>query len=554
MSEFNKEFEKNCNMYLTYLYEQAEYLYGDCSELDELVQDTLMALMVKLHKGEKVEHPKGFLSAVLKNKYNGWLREKYKKEIVEYSDEFMPDYGDAIEEKEKAELQSEEYTAVRREIGRLINIYREVIVRHYVHGQTVDQIATELGIPRGTVLSRLSSGRNQIKEGLENMEKYAQISYEPKSVAISIWGHPGLKDEPLSLIRSDIESNILILAYENPVSVRGIADTMGMPCAYIEQIIDRLVAGELMGRTASGLVYTRCFMQRYEDSFGDIPAQEKLAEKYAQKVWDIVWRNIEPLTSRTEFEEMSEKQKATLLLFMINQALGEIVYKCRPNIENELKEPPERPNAGKWLATGIIFENGQGRNNKYDGSGPVYITYSKESNDIIDCQLLDCQSVFGEAHWAYQQMKYNCSLQSILRFYASFLPCDVKPDNVLLYELVPEFEKLNILRRDADGELRLDIPALTFEEEKNYWNPACIKIKAELYELLSRDIKALFNNTKNRVPKHVDEATFFQQSGALMAYVKAQLLSIVNNRLMPYSVTIGKTPLIYITYRKKEEN
>ena len=55
------------------------------------------------------------------------------------------------------------------------------------------------------------------------------------------------------------------------------------------------------------------------------------------------------------------------------------------------------------------------------------------------------------------------------------------------------------------------------------------------------------------MPKHVDEATFFQQSGALMAYVKAQLLSIVNNGLMPYSVTIGKTPLIYITYRKKEE-
>lgn len=553
MVEFDKDFEKQCELYLSYLYEQAEYSYSDCTELDVLVQDSLMALIIKLHKGEKVEHPKAYLSAVLKNKYNTWLREKYKKDVVEYSEDFMSDSCNVIEEKEKKELQSEEYTAVRREIGRLINIYREVIVRHYVHGQTVDQIAIELGIPRGTVLSRLSSGRSQIKEGLENMEKYSQISYEPKSVAINIWGNVGLKDEPLSLIRSDIESNILILAYENPVSVRGIADTMGMPCAYIEQIINRLVVGELMGRTASGLVYTRCFMQRYEDSFGDIPAQEKLAEKYAPKVWDIVWKHFEPLTSRTEFTKMSEKQKATLLLFMMNLALSEVVYHCRPNSENEPKEPPERPNAGKWLATGIIFENGRGRDNKYDGSGPVYIAYSKEINDICDCQLLDCQSVFGEAHWAYQNMKYNCSLHSILRFYASFLPCDVKTDNVLLYELVPEFEKLNILKRDADGELRLDIPALTFEEDAN-WNQACSQVKKELYELLSGDIKALWMNSKNRVPKHVDEAAFFQYAGTLMAYAKAQLLAIVDQRLMPYPVVVGKTPLIYITYRKKEEN
>ncbi len=553
MTEFNKDFEKQCEMYLDYLYEQAEHLYSDCTELDVLVQDSLMALMIKLRKGEKVEYHKGFLSTVLKNKYNSWLRERYKKNFVEYSDEFISDSCNVIEEKEKEELQSEEYTSVRREIGRLISIYREVIVRHYVHGHSVDRIAMELGIPRGTVLSRLSSGRNQIREGIENMEKYSQISYEPKSVVLTIWGHTGLKDEPLSLIRSDIESNILILAYENPVSVRGIADTMGMPAAYIEQIIDRLVAGELMGKTTSGLVYTRCFMQRYEDSFGDIPAQEELAKKYASGVWDIAWKYFEPLTERTEFLQMSEKQKATLLLFQLNQMLSEIVYRCRPNSENEPNEPPERPNAGKWLATGIVFENGQGRNNKYDGSGPVFIACSKECNETIDCQLMDCQSVFGDAHWAYQQMKYNCSLHSILRFYASFLPCDIKADNVLLYELIPEFEKLCILKRDADGDLKLDIPALPFEEDA-CWNQACSKIKTELFELLSTDIKAFWKNSKIRVPKHVDEFEFFQYAGTLLAYAKAQLLAIVDQGLIPYPVVVGKTPLIYLTYRKKEEN
>lgn len=551
--EFDKDFERQCEEYLPYLYGQAEHLYSDCTDIDTLVQDSLMALIIKLHKGETVEHPKGFLLAVMKNKYNGWLREKYKKDVVEYCDEIIQNSCNMIEEMERDELQSEEYSLVRREIGRLISIYREVTVRHYVHGQTVDQIAMELKLPRGTVLSRLSNARSQIKEGLKNMEKYAQISYEPKKVSLSIFGNVGLKEEPLSLMRSDIESNILILAYENPVSVRGIADTMGMPSAYIEQMIETLVAGELMGRTAGGLVYTRCFMQRYEDSFGDIPAQERLAEKYAAQVWRIVWKYFEPLTARTEFVEMTEKQKATLLLFLMNQILSETVFKCRPNIESE-PQIPERPNAGRWLASGMIFENGQTRDNKYDGSGPVYIGYSKEGNGNFDCKLFDCQSLFGEAHWAYRRLKYNCSLQSILRFYASFLPCDVTPENVLLYELIPEFEQLGILRRDTDGELRLDVPALTFEEEQEYWNPACEQIKKELWELLSKELKELWQSNKTRVPKYVDEASFFRYPLVLTAYAKAQLLAIVEQGLMPYPVIVGKTPLIYITYRKKEEN
>ena len=553
MIGLDKEFEKQYEEYLSYLYNLVRRLYSDCTDPDALVQETLTALILKQYKGENVEHPKGFLATVLKNQYNGWLREKYKRDTVEYCDAVMCGTCIETEDKENMEYLSESYTSVRREIGRLIRIYREVTVRHYVHGQTVDQISRELGIPRGTVLSRLSSARNQIKEGLETMEKYAQISYEPKSVAIEIWGSTGLAGEPLSLIRSDIESNILILAYENPVSVRGIADTMGMPSAYIEPIIDTLVRGELMGRTASGLVYTRCFMQRYDEAFGDIPTQEKLAKEYAVKVWEIVWKQFEPLTKRELFSKMSEKQKATLLLFFMNQILGEIVHKCRPNIGIETMQFPERPNAGRWVATGTVFENGQFRDNRYDGSGPVCVAYSKECDEYVDCQMFDCQSLFGEAHWAYGHLKYNCSLQSILRFYASFLPCDVKAENELLYELIPEFEKLHILRREKNGEVVLDIPALPFEEAKKYWEPACERIKTELYELLSGEIKILWCKRKNRVPKHVDEAALFLHAGAVSAYVKAQLVEIVEQNLLPYPVTIGKTPLIYIIYRRGEE-
>ncbi len=550
MIEFDKDFEKACEEYLSYLYRLAENHYVDCPDIDSLVQDTLAALIIKVNRGEAVEHPKGFLSAVLKNQYNTWLRQKYRAELVEYTDGIGEAYNEPAEI-QAAERLGEEYESVRREIGRLIHIYREVTVRHYVHGQTVEEIAKALNIPRGTVLSRLSSARNQIKEGLENMEKYSQISYEPKTASIGIWGGDGLNGEPFTLMQSPIEANILCLAYETPISIRGIADMMGMPTAYVEPLVERLVAGEMMGRTPGGLVYTRCFMQRYEDAFGDIPAQEALAEKYAKAVWEIVWQHIEPLTKREVFAQMSDKQKATMLLFVLNQTLNSVVSKSHPHPENAPASPPERPNAGKWLATVTVYEHGQKRDNPYDGSGPVQVSYSKNNDGKCDCQLFDCQSLFGDAHWAYNGFRYKCSLQSILRFYASLLPCDVKTDNNLLYELIPEFEKLCILTRGADGEIKLDIPALPFDEVANYWNHAEKKIKKELLSLLSDDLGKLWEKTKHRVPKHVDEAAYFTHAGALMAYAKAQMLAIVKQNLLPYPVVVGKTPLIYIAYRER---
>ncbi len=539
--------------YLAYLYRVAEKNYGSCTDIDSLVQDTLTVMIVKLADGERIEHPKGFLSAVLKNKYNSWLREKYKAEIVEFSEYTVNEARDELALLDEEIRKNEEYEAVRREIGRLIRIYREVTVRHYVHGHSVDRISSELGIPRGTVLSRLASARDQIREGIENMEKYSQISYEPKKASLGIWGGGGLNGEPFSLLNSDIEANILYLAYENPVSVRGIADTMGMPSAYLEPIIDRLVDGEMMGRTSGGLVYTRCFVQKYEDSFGDVEAQEALAREKAKVVWEIARKHFLPLTEREEYAEMSDKQKATLILHLLNSMLNDIAVKSRPDADKMPKNPPERKDAGRWLATLTVREQWQKRDSIYDMSGPLNVAYTKEGEKGYTCKMYDTQSVFGDTHWAYPSFKYKCNNQSILRFYASFLDCGAVTDSNVIHELIPEFEKLCILKRREDGEIRLDIPALTFDETKNYWRPACIEMKKELFALLSDDLKKLWLARKNRVPKHVDEAEYYLHKGALGAFSTALLLELVKQELLPYPVTVGKTPIIFLEYRKENK-
>lgn len=82
--------------------------------------------------------------------------------------------------------------------------YREVIVRYYMNGQSVRQIALEVHIPEGTVKSRLHLGRNHVKKGICDMEKYAKQSYSSITLSISYSGSPGLDGEPITLIKNDL--------------------------------------------------------------------------------------------------------------------------------------------------------------------------------------------------------------------------------------------------------------------------------------------------------------------------------------------------------------
>ena len=527
--------------WLEYLTDQAARKYPDCSAWEDLVQETLLAAVMEERRGNEIHSPRAWLSITLSHKYNDWLRKKYRNRC-----DLCEDFSTLADETEEIDDHSEEYASVRREIGRLIQIYREVVVRHYVKGQSVEMIANELDIPRGTVLSRLSHARVQVKEGLK-MEKYTQLSYEPKSLTMGIWGYEGRSNEPFCFANSLIDANALILAYEKPRSVKEIADAIGIPCPYLEPVIDKMVQSEVMGRTAGGLVYTRICILPYRKSFGDVEAQETIAQRHAKTVWDTAWRHFEPLTHSAEVEGMTDKQKATLLLFFILHSIGKLIVEGEAKADvNTPKKPPVRPNGGSWLASAKMLEYGEQRDFRYGGSGPVQVGYSAD-NKHPTCRMFDFQSLFGDAHWGYHKFRYRFDLKTILRFYASLKNSDVNPEDTHIYEMIPEFERLHILRRDENGQAALDIPALPWSEDVK-WFDAAQKVKQELSAALIPDLLEVYLKHDNRIPKHVDEAEYYRHAGGLSCYTPALLLSIVEAGLLPWKITVGKTPIIYVTY------
>jgi RNA polymerase sigma-70 factor (ECF subfamily) len=75
----------------------------------------------------------------------------------------IEDWTDNPERKlEKQELQS----AVQRALGSLSAEHREVVVLHHIEGMDVKDIARQVGIPDGTVKSRLARAREELKRKL----------------------------------------------------------------------------------------------------------------------------------------------------------------------------------------------------------------------------------------------------------------------------------------------------------------------------------------------------------------------------------------------------
>ena len=136
---------------------------GNLTDAEDLTQEVLLAALAYQKRGGEISNMSSWLSSVLSHKWNDMLRRKYKLPTVSMDMLIQEPEDDSVIDTPSAEQ-------VRREVAYLAKLQRTVIVKHYLQGQTVQSIADELGVPKGTVLSRLSSGREQMRKGLESME------------------------------------------------------------------------------------------------------------------------------------------------------------------------------------------------------------------------------------------------------------------------------------------------------------------------------------------------------------------------------------------------
>jgi RNA polymerase sigma-70 factor (ECF subfamily) len=158
--------EEVARTYGRFLYTVAYRLTGNAADAEDLVQEVLL----RVRRGLDTYRPgsmEGWLSRITTNAFLDDVRRRKRRPTVVMSeppDELLPSAAGADETLASRTLPDQ----VQAALARLPEDYRAAVVLCDVVGESYDQIADTLGIPVGTVRSRIHRGRGLLREALSD--------------------------------------------------------------------------------------------------------------------------------------------------------------------------------------------------------------------------------------------------------------------------------------------------------------------------------------------------------------------------------------------------
>lgn len=485
--------------YIEYLFSLALQKSGNFSDAEDLTQDVLLAAYVYLNKGGKIDNMKSWLSGTLNHKYYDMLRKKYKMPMVSI---------DLISEQpiwEEEPIDQPTAEQVRREVAYLSKIYREVIVRHYLLGEKVQKISEELKIPKGTVLSRLSVGREQMRKGIENMEQYEKQSHTPERLDVSCYGCPGLNDEPWSLVANDMmKQNILIIAYDKPITTVEIARALGIPAPYIEKAVEDLVKSELMHRIGNK-VFTDFMIMQPKDLLENLEREIEFAESNYNIIWKIISSAISELNSLNWVKTLDDQKITILEYYYILHIFSSGIYTATSRIIPVDEAYPLRPDGGKWIAVGsrypqdFDFDSYKLGKYCYGGERRAYWENFLGSKSI-DLHVYDTQPDLNKYEHAPVEI-HDDNLCKLLYIIDKGIPFDMTGFNLMFLEDIPHLVKCGILKME-NGKPRVAIPIISkFEYEE--MNQLYIKYMRKFADWMEEPLREILPKCRIEIPKHL---------------------------------------------------
>jgi RNA polymerase sigma factor (sigma-70 family) len=135
-------------------------LLHDAHEAEDAFQATFLVLV---HKARSIDRPESLGPWLHGVAYRtaARARQAARHRAREWESAAVPD-GDPAVELVWRELRQ----VLDEELGRLAQKYHAPLVLFYLEGKTIEEVARQLGCPKGTVLSRLARGRDRLRKRL----------------------------------------------------------------------------------------------------------------------------------------------------------------------------------------------------------------------------------------------------------------------------------------------------------------------------------------------------------------------------------------------------
>ncbi len=140
------------------LYRTAFRLIGDRHEAEDMVQETFRSAWKSRHRYEEGRGDRAWLVSILRRRVVDRWRKRQSLRVI--SSESPPEVGVEGEDPIAHQYSDE----VQRALNQLDDKLRETLLLVVVSELTHQEVADELGIPLGTVLSRVSRARRRLRE------------------------------------------------------------------------------------------------------------------------------------------------------------------------------------------------------------------------------------------------------------------------------------------------------------------------------------------------------------------------------------------------------
>jgi len=173
-------FEELVLPHLDAAYNLARWLTRNDHDAEDVVQEAFVRAM-RYFDRMKGSEARPWLLAIVRNTCYSWLEKNRPADMVGLDDagalaSDIETAGHASATEANPEvilLQSANRKLVNQALEELPVVFREVIVMREIEDLSYKEIASIAGIPAGTVMSRLSRGREMLKRAIESRMKRA---------------------------------------------------------------------------------------------------------------------------------------------------------------------------------------------------------------------------------------------------------------------------------------------------------------------------------------------------------------------------------------------
>jgi RNA polymerase sigma-70 factor (ECF subfamily) len=139
----------------------ARWMVGDESAAEDALQEACTSAW-RAFDSRSGDNARGWFMAIVRNACTDELRHRQRRSTDEAYDDEMHGGAAGPESVESIVERASEARWIRREIARLPDDFREVVVLRDLEGLSYREIGQIVGVPAGTVMSRLSRARDAL--------------------------------------------------------------------------------------------------------------------------------------------------------------------------------------------------------------------------------------------------------------------------------------------------------------------------------------------------------------------------------------------------------